>query len=322
MDRRRFLASVGATATTTLAGCAQDQPDRSTDSAIDNGAVKSRQPRETTTPEMSLPGDPSRTQNTSLDVQKVAAQFGSESEGFSAEPDEHEFEEPAQASFERSGVDTYPDDDEVGLEVSADHLGTGRASGLAAGSFQTAWEAPADGQYRLSAEYVRHADVLYDRPDRGDISASFDTSLLAIRYRDGEVISDLTHPELQHKNGRLANDLAEFFLSTGATVLIGNALGLGLVGRLVLGRIIDRLIDLDQQTGTEESQIYDVYHRVQPNYDDPIGVTTDFEATEGEVFIFELAPTLGICFEIQNSWWYQPTSVASFEWRSFYIERI
>jgi hypothetical protein len=174
----------------------------------------------------------------------------------------------------------------------------------------------------LSSRYSRHADILYDHPDNGRISASFDTSLLAIRYREGGVLSKRRHPELQHKNGGLREELAEWFISKGISYLVGTALGLGLVARIVLGQIIGNLVELDQNIGDRESEIYDVYHRVQPNYDDPIQLTTEFEATEGEVFIFELTPTLGFGFELQNSWWYQPTSVASFDAHPFHIERL
>ena len=90
----------------------------------------------------------------------------------------------------------------------------------------------------------------------------------------------------------------------------------------MVGEIISNLIELDQSLGNAESQIYDVYHRVPLNRDNPTQLTTDFEATEGEVFIFELAPTLAFGFEIENSWWYQPITIASVDWQGFQIERI
>jgi hypothetical protein len=324
MDRRLFLSSLGATAVPTFAGCGQTVSDRG-GSETKNGATVEATRHDSGTPEspaIPLPGDPVRTRNAALDIQDVSGLFESESRGFDGDSDEYEFETEPQASFEQSGVDAVSSDNSVDLEVSADHVGTGRAFGLATGSFQTAWEAPTMGQYRLSSSYSRHANILYDNPDEGRVSASFDASLLAIRYREGEVISKRTHPELQHKNGGMNEELAEWFISKGVTYLIGTALGLGLVARIVLGQIIGELVELNQNIGNSESQIYDVSHRVQPNSDDPIQLTTEFEATEGEVFIFELTPTLGVGFELQDSWWYQPTSIASVDSHPFHIERL
>lgn len=323
MDRRLFLTSLGATATSTLAGCAQgrsiwiDNKKESNETPPQQQEASTPQP-----PDISLPGDPVRTQNDTLDVQDASALFESESQGFTSDADEYEFETEPQASFDQSNADVDFHDSSADLEVSADHVGTGRAFGLATASFQTAWEAPDNGRYRLWSSYSRHADILYDHPDNGEVSASFDTSLLATQYQEEEVISERTHPELQHKNGELREEVAEWFLEQGVSYLISTTFGLGLVARLVLGQIISNLIELDYNVGGSESEIYDVKHRVQPNYNDPIQLHTEFEATEGDVFIFELTPTLGFGFELEDSWWYQPTSIASFDWQSFRIEKV
>lgn len=331
MDRRLFLSSLGATATTAFAGCGQTPPDE--DSREDRShttpesrattAEPERQETATTgSPELPLPGDPVRTANGALDVQNVTGFVESKSEGFDRDAKVYEFETDPQASFDRSEVRTDPTDGSVNLEVSADHVGTGRAYGIATGSFQTAWEAPVNGQYKLSSTYTRHASINYDHPDNGDMSASFDTALLATRHQEGEVISERIHPELQHKNGNLREEVAEWFIETGVTYLITTTFGLGLIARVALKQIIGSLIELNQNTGNNESSIYDVSHRIKPNRHDPTHLTTDFEATEGDVFIFELTPTLSFGFELENSWWYQPTSIASADWKSFQIERI
>jgi hypothetical protein len=341
MDRRLFLSSLGATATAAFAGCGQTPPGE--DSREDRSRTpRSSQQKETATlesrattadperqesattesPELPLPGDPIRTANGKLDVQNVTGFVESESEGFDRDAKVYEFETEPQASFGRSEVRTDSTDSSVSLEVSADHVGTGRAYGMATGSFQTAWEAPVSGQYRLSSTYTRHASINYDYPDNGDMSASFDTALLATRHQEGEVISKRIHPELQHKNGTLREEVAEWFIETGIAYLITTTFSFGLIARVALKQIIGRLIELNQNIGNDESAIYDVSHRIKPNRHDPPHLTTDFEATEGEVFIFELTPTLSFGFELENSWWYQPTSVASADWKSFQIERI
>lgn len=319
MDRRELLSSLGAGTLAFTAGCGQP---RGSDRTRQSSPSQQTQPStETATPEgpkLDLPDDPLTEVGTTFGVQDVITNFRGDYEGFDGSADEYEFETEPQASFDGSGVDVS--DTRINKSISPDAVGTGQASGVAAGSYQTAWRAPADGRYQLSARYSRHADILYDEPDRGNISASFDTSLLAIRHNDAEVVADVTQPEFQHKNGGLEEELAEFVISTGISTIVGTALGLGLVARFILGRIINNLIDLGQQVGSRESDIYDVHHRVEPNYRDPSTIGLIFEANAGDTFIFELAPTFCVGFEIANSWWYQPTLNGSFEFNAFGID--
>lgn len=310
MDRRELLSSLGAGTLVFMAGCGQLQ-----------GSDRTQPSTETATPEdpkLYLPDDPLTEVGTTFGVQDVITNFEGDYEGFDGSADKYEFETKPQASFDGSSVNVS--DSRINKLINTDAVGTGQASGFAAGSYQTAWQAPADGRYQLSARYSRHADILYDEPDRGNISASFDTSLLAIRHNDAEVVADVTQPEFQHKNGGLQEKLAEFVISTAISTVVGTAIGLGLVARFILGRIVNNLIDLGQQVGTRESDIYDVYHRVEPNYRDPTTIGVEFEANAGDIFIFELAPTLGVGFEITNSWWYQPTLNGSFEFDAFGID--
>jgi hypothetical protein len=319
MDRRGLLSSLGAGILVFTAGCGQPQGSDRTQQS--QSPQRTQTLTETATPEepkLNLPDDPLTEIGTTFGIQDVVTAFEGDYEGFDGSADEYEFETEPQASFDGSGVEIS--DARINKEISPDAVGTGQASGFAAGSYQTAWQAPAEGRYQLSARYSRHADILYDKPNRGNISASFDTSLLAIRHDDAEVIADVTHPEFQHKNGGLQEELAEFVISTGISTVVGTAFGLGLVARVILGRIVNNLIDLSQQVGSHESDIYDIYHRVEPNYRDPSTIGLEFEANAGETLIFELAPTLGVGFEIVDSWWYQPTLNGSFEFDAFGID--
>lgn len=226
-----------------------------------------------------------------------------------------------RASFDKARVSVNEEKRRVRLDTSADHLGTGEAAGMAAGAFQTAWQPPTDGVYRLTVRYNRHSSILYDRPDSGDFSGSFDTTLLALRHSDSQVLTKNTHAELQHRDGRLREELAEYVIATGTAAVVGSALGLGILGRAFLRQIVNALIDLGQYTGTGGSQIYDVRHRVSRS-DRPLEMSTTFEASSEETYILEATGSLGLGFEIQDSWWYQPTSIAQFDFESLYIQRV
>jgi hypothetical protein len=319
MDRRELLSLLGAGALAFTSGCGQQQgsgrAQQSTTPQQTPNSTETIPPEES---KLDLPGDPRSEVGTTFGVQDTFKSFEGDYKGFDGSADDYEFETEPQASFDGSGVEISTA--RINKSISANAVGTGKASGLASGSYQTAWQAPVDGRYQLSARYARHADILYDEPDWGNIAASFDTSLLAIRHDDAEVVANLTQPEFQHKNGGLQEELAEFVISTGISTVVGTSLGLGLVARFILGQIVNNLIELGQQVGSQESDIYDVYHRVEPNYRDPSTIGLEFEANAGETFIFELAPTLGVGFEIADSWWYQPTLKGSFEFDMFGIE--
>ena len=229
MDRHLFLGSLGTAAATTFAGCGRapspaDGGEERTDSTVASTPVETATPTPEA-PEVPLPGPPVRTRSGTLEVQGASTLVDAESQGFDGSAGEYEFQTETQANFDQSEATANPNDDSVSLEVAADHVGTGRAFGLAAGAFQTAWEAPVSGRYRLSSSYTRYADILYDLPVDGDVSASFDTSLLAVSHETGEVNSRRTHPELQHKNGRLRRELAEWFLEVGVTYLVATTFG-------------------------------------------------------------------------------------------------
>ena len=324
--RRRILSTVAASSAVAISGCVRNSSSLGSPRETTDQAGGSSQDRSDTSaedsPAIPLPGEPSRTQSGALNVQSVSAGFDSASQGFDQSADQYDFDTQPQASFDSSEVSADQNENSVHLEVAADHVGTGQATGIASGSFQTAWEAPADGRYQISTTYTRFADILYNRPDRGSISAAFDTSLLALNHDTGDVVTRRTQPALRHKLGRLRREVAEWALEKAVTYLVSTYFGLGLVARVVLGAIIDELIDLGQSTGRRQSEIYDIYHRVEPNRDDPSQVSLEFEASEGDVFVFELAPTLEFIFEITGSWWYQPTAVGENTCRSFQIRQV
>ena len=145
-NRREFLASTGGAILLSTAGCTEV------------GLSEDGNPT-TKTPDRKFPppGDPVSMSEEYLPLHQTTTSLETSSIGFDSEDGE--------ADFDDSKTSTDNEPPLTRLWVSGNHKGTGKASGFASGSFQTAWNAPSTGQYRLTVFYHRAGDIRYDHPE-------------------------------------------------------------------------------------------------------------------------------------------------------------
>lgn len=232
-----------------------------------------------------LPGPPVKRHEGHLPVMSITAPQPEYTEsGFRAEgaKSHTEFLEVA----ERGG-----DPAKYHIGMAATHHGTGRASAIGTVGYQTAWKAPKSGRYKLSVGYLRTDYYEYRRPEHGDVGLSMDSHLIATRAADSFVVSRNRQPDLRYRSGKLSQEALELFIETGITLLVGRALGLGLIARQVLGEIVDHLIEIEIQRTTSERTPWKGVHEL----------STTFSAHAGESFLFEYSATAGYDVDLNKA---------------------
>lgn len=292
-DRRSLLKLLGASVTASVAGCTttDDSPGETTDSS---------------TQELPRPGEPVRQESGSLPIHSRERLVGTRSDGFS--------------SGETDTFDTSVDADGSSASFAPEHAGSGKASGLGGGTYQTTWKAPEAGKYRMGVKFIRSGGFFYNIPDDGSVMSSFDVSTQVIEPNEPRVVSQNRFEQAhQSSNVVSGDDIAEFIIEVGVSAILGQYLGLGLIGRAVLGRIVNELIDLDAmgQSGGE----YDVAHRVEANWGQPAVMYHDLQVPEGAELIFETSPMLSWGYDLTNSRM-EPVFDSSFTVKEFFVERL
>lgn len=275
---------LGATGVGSLAGCLQARDGENT--------------------EVTLPGDPTDAMG-ELPVQRTTTTYETDSSGF----DGSESTDTFQPNIELNG-------DTLEIEFSPTHGGTGKASGSATGAFQTAWKSPRTDEYRITGSLFRSGVVSYSVPDRGEVMASFDVNLYPVDYDHQDVIRRGEKNQLRAATEPQSNELAEFVVSTGVSALAGKALGIGLIGRTVLGQIVNELVDVESSPADPGTEVTETVHR-DPTY--PLNFSAHLHVPEGTVVVYEVAPTINWSYEIEDSTM-NPTFEATCEFDRFVVE--
>lgn len=299
-SRRQFLGFVGSTTSIAISGCSQSEFSRQPgDNAGAGDEAK----------EFPLPGEPISIVEGELPVLRTATSAETESIGFDSGADEF-------------GTSIEMDGNYVGMEFSPHHTGTGEASGFATGVYQTAWKAPRSGNYRITAKLFRSGDLSYDRPENGDVVASFDMLLQMVQHGIQEVVSRGKLPQLQTSDGVPSKELQEFLIETALTAIIGRAFGLRLIGRLVLKQIIQRAISLGKSESDYDGGVgYEIVNRVHRDPFYTQNFSARFRVPEGTILIFEVAPTVSWSYELRDSAM-KPYFDGSCEFEKFVIESL
>jgi len=177
------------------------------------------------------------------------------------------------------------------VSMAGQHYGVGRASALGTTSYKSAWKAPTSGRYKLTVGYLRSDYYAYKQPDHGRIGTTMDSHLIATRAADSTVVSRERRSDLKYRSNELSEEALELFIETGITLLVGRALGLGLIARKVLGEIVDQLIEVDTSREAEKVTDWRGAHEI----------STTFTASEGESFLLEYDATVGYDADLRDS---------------------
>ncbi|QCS44738.1 hypothetical protein [Natrinema versiforme] len=98
---------------------------------------------------------------------------------------------------------------------------------------------------------------------------------------------------------RGTDKLAEFIISTAISMALKRGLGLGLIARRLVTRVVNAAIDLDHNDTAEPGEaIYDEFYGDLLN---PGWIEAGFSAEEGAVVLFEVAPTVTWGYELEES---------------------
>ena len=306
MNRRDYLGILSGGATYSIAGCVTVPDQR----VRENERTQSRQRRKTKgknqQQKITHPGEPKRMKNGRLPVYSSVEVVNSKSKKF-------------QSGLGHGDKNVSVDENSARISFLPEHSGRGRASGYATGTYQTAWTAPETGKYQLKANFHRWGEFYYNLPPDGSVMTSFDVNAQIVNYDRSRVVASQKFPQsLQSSTKRISNELGEFLIETGVTVLISYSLGLSVVARLVLGRIVDELIELEN-TGGRGSD-YDVAAILQrePN---PLNIGGPFKVTEETTIIFEISPMLSWCYEL-NDFQMNPRFDVNFDFEGFWVKQL
>lgn len=283
-ERRTFLRTMGSVGFATLAGCATESDVTEESEKTPEESQKTiSNPTATDTTSTSadglpLPDTPIEEREGDLPVMGITAPKPEYTErGFTSED---AVSEPKFLESEKRGSGPPP---VYEVSMAGQHYGEGRASAIGVVAYKTAWQPPKSGRYRLTVGYLRSDYYAYERPDHGRVGTVMDSHLVATRSSDSAVVSRERRSELKYRSGELSEEALELFIETGVTLLIGRALGLGLIARKVLGEVIDQLIEVRISDETEGVTDWRGVHEL----------STTFTATQGESYLLEFNSTLG-----------------------------
>lgn len=187
---------------------------------------------------------------------------------------------------------TFDSKQKTHLEVDGALVGDGRLGMNAAGAFRTYWQAPETGTYRLSAAYWGNGGYEYwpAAEDGREYTLCSETNLAVF---DGDhPVAHETHPDLQHRTDALGTNVAEQLLEFLAYRLV--APYLGLVGGLIARALIDWVIDLEPPDPTKDG--------FSGNPFEPTQITTEFDAVAGQVYRFQVTPSVGFAGRSTTDW--------------------
>jgi len=321
-NRRTFLSIVGTGVAASVAGCVGLKTRRRAGresptltprgGAGDDGTVGTPGDPASTPPsnedkvDIELPGEPRRTRNGRLPTYRVQEVVNSDASRF-------------EAGLGNGSKHIRSEDGKTGLTFAPEHRGTGRASGYATGTYRTAWTAPETGQYQLKATFNRWGAFRYDLPRTGEVMTSFDVNAQIVNYDTSTVVANQRFPQsLQSSNQRASSEVGEFLIETALTALVGYSLGLGLVARVVLHRIIDELLELDSPGGPGRG--YDVVTSVERGQT-PLNIGGPFEVTKGTTAVFEISPMLSWSYRIDD-FHMSPQFDAHFDLDGFWVKKL
>lgn len=291
-ERRTFLRTVGSVGFATLAGCAtgSDVTEDSEKPSEEPQRTTSKPTATDTTPmsadPLPLPGTPVEEREGNIPVMRITAPKPEYTErGFHSED---AVSKPKFLKSEKGGGGPPPVY-EVGM--AGQHYGEGRASAVGVAAYQTAWQPPESGRYRLTVGYLRSDYYAYERPDHGRVGTTMDSHLVATRASDSTVVSRERKSELKYRSGELTEEALELFIETGLTLLVGRALGLRWVVKQVLGEAIDQLVEVEISDEMEEATDWRGVHEL----------STTFTATRGEYYLLEFNSTIGYNVDLDDS---------------------
>jgi hypothetical protein len=305
--RRQFLTTV-TSGMIASAGCIAQPQRRESNRQQENDKTNNQQTNNQQSNNHPLPGEPVTTQSGELPVMKVKKTYNFDHTGFD-EKDQNVAE-----------VDhTISKGDVSHIEFHPVHAGVGKASGTGTVAYQTAWEAPKNGTYLLKAQFHRWGTLAYNYPSNGNVMSSFDVSAQLVQHTGARVIdSQRFQQHHQSSNDYSPADIAEFAIETGLAAITGYALGLGIVGRAVLGQIIDRLVDLDNPGGSGDR--YDVNNHINSDSLSPYFIGAPLEVEEGATLIFEVAPLITWSYKLNEEDLMEPHFQGGFELEKFIVE--
>jgi hypothetical protein len=317
-DRRTFLSAVGTGVASSVAGCigldpirrAGREPPRTprggTDDVETPGDPAATPPSNADKVDIELPGEPRRIRNGRLPTYRIREAVNSGASRF-------ETGLGSGSKRLRSGGG------KTGLTFAPEHRGTGRAGGYATGTYRTAWTAPETGQYQLKATFNRWGEFRYNLPRTGEVMMSFDINAQIVNYDTSTVVANRRFPQsLRSSNQRASSEMGEFLIETALTALVGYSLGLGLVARVVLHRIVDELIELESPGGTGRG--YDVVTGVE-RAPTPLNIGGPFEVTAGTTAVFEISPMLSWSYRVEDVHM-NPRFDANFDLDGFWVKKL
>jgi len=294
-----------------LAGCAGSDSDEEDDSQADKNDHSQTKQRDTSTDRstpregdaksestatiiapddiaVDLPDDPVEATG-EVPVQRVAVDSAHESRGFSS--GEARIERPFTKTRDSGRVDN------AYISVTSEHRGTGRVSGFALSTFQSAWQAPSSGTFRFKIPYrIVAARIAYSDGEDSDVDAAIsqDLSATVTRIDDSEVLDEQTKKYFEYGHGEFSDEMQEFFVTTAAKLVVTYALGLSLLGRVLLTVLIQGISGFAGEKPIEEAEFRESHEEIDE-------LTVEFSAEEGDTFALEFLQTVSLAYEQESS---------------------